>query len=622
VDVNESSLLDTLDEEDRAAADPSGSTNKPADERWTDSWDQALSLFDRYSWHRLAPQRVHPDFADRLAMALALKGIDPERNRKWREALIGAGWSPWSRSDSSRTFSPRYDAALILSAVAHSTQNRKGTSIPYSAHPVHVARILEHAGLDENVILAGLLHDVVEDLKPDEPMIQQRFREVYPSLHWPIDPEEFKSQVKRLIESQFGPGVLKLVQAVSEEKAADGVERPWKVRKLEQLEHLTKASPAVAALKCVDSLHNVASILRDMQEKGTENAVAVLKRFNAGPDDVLWYYGTVSAVVAERLLEEHRYLARDLERTVSALEQEVDRACGPRDTFTGERKGFPGRASTGMVALSRSGRRIYSLDQWRRFAPPARGDDQWKDQRSAKELARAWFSGFEPAVPEEVVRVFRTSDTTVSLKIRTIFAEHQTELDSRGPGRQHDLLAHGTAGARKVVIGFEAKADESFGPAIGEYLRKADVGNERRRAEGRRLSGVPDRIEELAKHVFGHAVNDQIRGLRYQLLHATAAVKLEAAGADLAVMVVHEFLSKACDRRRVELNTADLVQYMRTLDPTVSSEHLTQLTGPFPSKNLGEPPLYIAKATRKLQSGEISGPPGAGTQAERRQPSR
>jgi (p)ppGpp synthase/HD superfamily hydrolase len=62
-------------------------------------------------------------------------------------------------------FSRRYDAALILSAAAHSVQNRKGTSIPYSAHPVHVARLLEQAGVDdEGLLIAGLLHDVLEDL--------------------------------------------------------------------------------------------------------------------------------------------------------------------------------------------------------------------------------------------------------------------------------------------------------------------------------------------------------------------------------------------------------------------------------------------------------------------------
>ena len=60
-------------------------------------------------------------------------------------------------------FSPRYDAALILAAVAHRNQLRKGSDLPYIAHPVHVSVILIQHGFGEDMAIAGLLHDVVED---------------------------------------------------------------------------------------------------------------------------------------------------------------------------------------------------------------------------------------------------------------------------------------------------------------------------------------------------------------------------------------------------------------------------------------------------------------------------
>ena len=60
-------------------------------------------------------------------------------------------------------FSPRYDAALALAARAHRDQVRKSTDLPYITHVVHVSVILIHHGFGEDLAIAGLLHDVVED---------------------------------------------------------------------------------------------------------------------------------------------------------------------------------------------------------------------------------------------------------------------------------------------------------------------------------------------------------------------------------------------------------------------------------------------------------------------------
>src|SRR5919205_1265861 len=125
-------------------------------------------------------------------------------------------------------FSSRYDAALVLAARAHRDQVRKGTDIPYIAHPVHVSVILMRHGFGEDLAIAGLLHDVVEDC--DVPLA--------------------------VITSEFGDEVARLVEAVSETKAVDGAELPWEQRKAEKLAHLQHAGPDVAALKAADAIHN------------------------------------------------------------------------------------------------------------------------------------------------------------------------------------------------------------------------------------------------------------------------------------------------------------------------------------------------------------------------------
>src|SRR5687767_4160822 len=63
--------------------------------------------------------------------------------------------------DDWRMFSQRYEAALALAARRHDAQRRKSGDLPYLTHLVHVARMLEP--YEEEAVIAGLLHDVLED---------------------------------------------------------------------------------------------------------------------------------------------------------------------------------------------------------------------------------------------------------------------------------------------------------------------------------------------------------------------------------------------------------------------------------------------------------------------------
>mgnify|MGYP001205153280 FL=1 len=182
-------------------------------------------------------------------------------------------------------YSPRYDEALKLAARAHRSQLRKGTDVPYIAHPVAVSVILIRHGFGEDLAIAGLLHDVVEDC--GVPLAQ--------------------------IESAFGPAVARLVAAVSETKAEAGVERPWEQRKAEQLERLRAAGPDVAALKAADALHNARSVLADLRESGP----GVWSRFKRGAGPTLWYYREVLGGV-RAWLGDHP-LARELAAAIDDL---------------------------------------------------------------------------------------------------------------------------------------------------------------------------------------------------------------------------------------------------------------------------------------------------------------
>jgi (p)ppGpp synthase/HD superfamily hydrolase len=188
-----------------------------------------------------------------------------------------------------RGYSERYDAALILAARAHSGQDRKGTDIPYLMHPVHVSVILLRHGFSEDVVIAGLLHDVVEDSEV------------------PLE----------RIESDFGASVAEMVAALTEKKVEGSRKRPWEVRKREALAKLRQASQAAVAVKAADALHGACSMARDLRRSGP----SFWDSFSRGPDESLWYHRAIAAIVRERLAQHP--LVDELDGAIKDLEQAI-----------------------------------------------------------------------------------------------------------------------------------------------------------------------------------------------------------------------------------------------------------------------------------------------------------
>ena len=70
--------------------------------------------------------------------------------------------------------SPRIEKAIEIAKKAHKGQLRK-TGEPYIVHPLAVKKILEDWGMDEDTIIAGILHDTIEDTKLTLEDIKQEF---------------------------------------------------------------------------------------------------------------------------------------------------------------------------------------------------------------------------------------------------------------------------------------------------------------------------------------------------------------------------------------------------------------------------------------------------------------
>jgi (p)ppGpp synthase/HD superfamily hydrolase len=126
-----------------------------------------------------------------------------------------------------------------------------------------VAWILDRAGFEEDVVIAGLLHDLIEDT--------------------PMTLEELRLE--------FGSEIAELVAHCSEVKTDElGRKRPWIDRKTEHLSALVSAPVPARAIVLADKLHNLISIEVDLSENRP-----VWSAFSANRESVLWYYDAMIA---------------------------------------------------------------------------------------------------------------------------------------------------------------------------------------------------------------------------------------------------------------------------------------------------------------------------------------
>jgi len=192
---------------------------------------------------------------------------------------------------------------------------------------------------------------------------------------------------------------------------------------------------------------------------------------------------------------------------------------------------------------------IYDLDSWFKAAPPMGAAKQWRDGRSAKELARYMTANF-PNVPTEIQDIlsdFTTLDAEFDWngEYVTDFAKYDL---GRGEGRNHDAFMWN----KDVVVGIEGKADESLGSQL--------VGDAMIGATDNKMH----RIRGMIKMLFGdEPVNH--KNIRYQLVTATAATLLEAKERKVnnAVILVLVFKKQGCfSEQKIASNNADIETFL------------------------------------------------------------
>lgn len=162
---------------------------------------------------------------------------------------------------------------------AHAGQVKDIDGSPYLEHLVTVARMVDAAGLDDDVVAAALLHDVVE--------------------HAGIDIER--------VRAAFGDAVASLVAAMTEPAGIQS----WERRKRAHRERIARGDARARSLFAADKAANASSLRRALQRRGEEGVERIDGRVEHYRATLGILNGPANDPVAARLREELDRLAAE-----------------------------------------------------------------------------------------------------------------------------------------------------------------------------------------------------------------------------------------------------------------------------------------------------------------------
>ncbi len=188
--------------------------------------------------------------------------------------------------------STRFDHALLFASQVHRDQDRKKSGIPYISHLLGVASIVLDYGGDEEMAIAALLHDAVED-HGGRPML-------------------------KMIEQIFGSRVAKIVDGCTDSYAEDPRKKEgWERRKFRYLRRIRHEDAETRFVSAADKLYNARAVLRDLRYNGD----TAFERFSAPKTKIIWYYRSlVTEYRAGGVTHLLKPLLDDLDRVVIEVE--------------------------------------------------------------------------------------------------------------------------------------------------------------------------------------------------------------------------------------------------------------------------------------------------------------
>lgn len=193
-------------------------------------------------------------------------------------------------------FSSKIQKAIRRASLLHEGQKRKCDGSPYITHLFGVALILSHYVSDEEIVVAGILHDVLEDVPKEK-----------------YDEEDMKKE--------FGERVFAIVKEVTEDKDPEEdrtkSEKLWIARKQQYIDNLKNDSNEALLVAAADKIHNLLSMLDSHEKYGEE----IWQHFKAPRDKRLWFYREVFTVLKARLKHP---IIKELESVLALAREKMD----------------------------------------------------------------------------------------------------------------------------------------------------------------------------------------------------------------------------------------------------------------------------------------------------------
>lgn len=165
----------------------------------------------------------------------------------------------------------KIEYSIYYATKAHKGQTRKMEDVDMIFHPFTVGMILQRNQCDEDIVTAGILHDVVEDT-------EKTFDD---------------------IEREFGKKVRDYVYDASEPDKS----LPWRQRKEHTIETIKNAPLGSKLIVACDKISNLQAALSNIEKYGED---IITKNF----EEQKWYYTKVYESCIENVDKDHPIFRR------------------------------------------------------------------------------------------------------------------------------------------------------------------------------------------------------------------------------------------------------------------------------------------------------------------------
>ncbi len=194
-------------------------------------------------------------------------------------------------------YSYRIEQAIRAAAVLHKNQLRKGSMpFPYITHLMATAFTLMDYTDDEDVVIAALLHDTLED------------------TDYTLDE----------LHEDFGGRVSELVEALTEPQSTPEKRLSWSDKKQQYVKQLKKAPKEAVLIAAADKMHNLRTIVEDYHDHPERFA----QDFGNNFEERLIAYKEIANVINSRLdgpvLAEFNHVFEEYQSFLEMAEQNDD----------------------------------------------------------------------------------------------------------------------------------------------------------------------------------------------------------------------------------------------------------------------------------------------------------